>query len=134
MTQQCREDAGIAREAAAGIPLRARERGEIRRRRVGERIAFHVTPHEIDRAEFGRLRWQDLDSHSKVGGEPALDDLAAVRIAAIADDRDRRAERLQQVTERGAHTAGVDTRVQREPKETPRTVPTRRNHERCHPL
>lgn len=130
MTQQCAENAGITREAAGAASGRAYQGVEIRRRIVGERIPFGVAPHELDRVEFGRVGWEQFDTHPGVGREPALDDLASMRVAAIPDDRDRQADRPQQVAEKGPHPAGVDARIRCEPKETPHAVPARRNHER----
>lgn len=88
-------------------------------------------PHEFDGIEFGGIRRQEFAPH--LGGvrrEPSLDDHTAVRVAPIPDARDRRPDQPQQTPEKGADAAGIDARVERQPKETPDAIPAGRNRER----
>lgn len=129
MLEQCAEHALIAGEAAGAAPGRAHERLEIRRRAVGERIAFRVTPDELDRIEFGRVGRQEFHAHAGMGDQPALDEFAAMCVAAIPDDRRGRADQPRQVPKKGAHANGVEARIGRETKQTADAVPTGRNHQ-----
>lgn len=130
MLEQRAEHALIPGEAAGTAPGCVHERVEIGGGVVGERIAFRMPPDEFDRVELGGVRRQEFDPHAAVGREPALDHDAAMRIAPIPNDRDRRPDQAQQVPEKVADAAGVDARIGREAKQTPHAISAGWNYER----
>lgn len=118
------------REAPRGPARGGGERGQVGGRVVRERIAFRVTPEEFDRIEFRGIRREQLHADVPLRPEPALHRFAAMRVAPVPDQRDRRAHDAPQLAEEGQHPRAVDARVGRQAEEAADAIPRWRNDER----
>lgn len=129
MFEQRAEEMRAAGETAGARAGGADEGREIGGSVVRERVALGVAPDEFDGVEFGGVWWQQFGLHLRMGGEPALDHPAAMRVAAIPDNRARVTHEPPQVPEEGADRRGVDTRVGRKPEVAPDPIAARRDDE-----
>ena len=119
----------MAGQSAGASSGRLDQGVEIRWRIGGERIALRVAPDELDRIEFGCRGRQEFDPHAGMGGEPALDELRAVRIAAIPGAGNRRPDLSRQGPEKGPDPDGIDARIGGQANAALDAVAAGRNHQ-----
>ena len=111
MPQKRSEKVGLALERPPVAAGRRRELAEIVEGQIRQRVELEVAPDVLHRIELGRVGREELGDELGVRCEKILHNVRAMRIQAIPDENNGRADLRQELAEKVDDTLGVDVGI-----------------------
>ena len=110
MAQEGAQQRGLVLDGTGGTASPCGESDQVVRRIVGQRIGLEVGPQVLDWVEFRGIG-RKVFKMSRVWRDAFIDQLTEVRLEAIPDEEDGRAQLVLQVFEKVHHALGIEVGI-----------------------